>query len=47
MNIAVKVQTPPATYQDVLDAPENMRAEIIYGQLKYADLAQIASACDG
>ena len=33
MNIAVKVQNPPATYQDVLDAPENMRAEIIYGQL--------------
>jgi len=33
MNIAVKVQTPPATYQDVLDAPENVRAEIIYGQL--------------
>lgn len=33
MNIAVKIQNPPATYQDVLDAPENMIAEIIYGQL--------------
>ncbi len=33
MNIAVKIQNPPATYQDVLDAPENMVAEIIYGKL--------------
>lgn len=33
MNIAVTVKTPPATYQDVLDAPENMVAEIVYGQL--------------
>jgi hypothetical protein len=26
-------QTRPATYQDVLDAPENMTAEIIDGEL--------------
>ena len=34
MNIAVTIQSPPAaTYQDVLDAPDNMIAEIVYGQL--------------
>lgn len=33
MNIAVQIKTPPATYQDIIDAPENMVAEIIYGHL--------------
>lgn len=33
MNISIQIKSPPATYQDVLDAPGNMVAEIIYGQL--------------